>query len=215
MPSRKFKGIGNLHRPNEPLNTKIRRRASDDDDQDAIETERQPLPLAVLPETIDPAMYDVEPRTSRAEVPLLPARNASSQNAGLHRPEAVEPIEPISSMGFEANPSLDRVSSSHSAAADEVYRAMYAETIAQGIAERSFSHSDLRNRLTRRNAITFARAVEELTAKRSIEPLSGPMGRHGRMFRIHTPEEIERLRAEAGIRIDPKSRRVIPHPKVS
>lgn len=179
MPSkRKFTGLGNLHRPDEPLALSIRPpRASD------------------ASSLIPPSQENVSTSSELIADPLAPPYRANP-----NEPYKTPPSPPVTVEWLEAT---------HTAAGHELYLALYSETHGRGISARAFTHSDVRPLLSRKNPITYAKALRELISKNSIEFQSRPMGKHGRIIKVLTPAEIVTSRQDRHITIDPKSKRVI------
>lgn len=97
----------------------------------------------------------------------------------------------------------------HTAAEKNVYNLMYRETLAKGQPERHFGPAEIRRKLGIGSRNTVHKALYGLIEKLSIEKVSEAAGNPaGPRYRVYHWKEIERRRAEAGMKIDPQTKQI-------
>lgn len=89
-----------------------------------------------------------------------------------------------------------------------VYSAIYGKSIEKKTPTLRIGLKELRE-LTGLSDKTVRVAVHSLEKKLSLEVVEPSLGVYGRMFFVPTPEEILRRRTEAGLEIDPTTKRVL------
>lgn len=119
----------------------------------------------------------------------------------------VTPVETtVPEVRREREPLLD---ATHTASEKSVYSIMYRETISKGGRERHFGFKELSQKTGIRSDATIRRALDGLLAKLSVEIVAYQHGNPlGPRYRVYEPKEIVRRRREAGIEIDPQSKRI-------
>ena len=121
-------------------------------------------------------------------------------------PSATPSIRPSATPSIE--PQL--LDATHTSSEQKVYSVMYRETISKGINSRNFSVPELARMTGIGGQNTIRRALRGLIAKLSIKMTGEDLtGRYGPRYRVSAPKEIQEARRRAGIRIEPKSKRIL------
>lgn len=103
---------------------------------------------------------------------------------------------------------FEYLDATHSSSEAKVYSVMYRECSKEGTTERRFGLKELRIK-TGLSDKTIRMAIHSLEQKLSIKTIEKSWGIYGRKFRVFTPKEILAARREAGIRIDPATKKII------
>ncbi|MGA9994822.1 MAG: hypothetical protein WBP93_05365 [Pyrinomonadaceae bacterium] len=110
----------------------------------------------------------------------------------------------------ERTPYLD---ATHTPSEKSIYSVMYRETVSKHIRERHFGFKELSEKTGIRSDKTVRVAIDGLLAKLSIEIVSYRHGDPlGPRYLIFDPKEIAKRRKDAGIEIDPQSKKIIGTP---
>ena len=98
----------------------------------------------------------------------------------------------------------------HTASEQRVYSIMYRETVSRGVRERHFGPKELCEKTGIRSDRTIRTALDGLIEKLSIEIVSHFNGSPlGPRYRVFEPREIVGRRKDAGIEIDPQSKKLL------
>jgi hypothetical protein len=112
--------------------------------------------------------------------------------------------------GAERAPQAQTLDATHSNSEKIIYSQMYRDTISKGIRERHFGNKELCTKTGIRSDLTVRKAIRGLKAKLSVEVVSHanyfPLGPR---YRVYDPKEVMRRRREAGIEIDPQTKKII------
>jgi len=105
---------------------------------------------------------------------------------------------------------FEPLDATHTSSETRVYSTMYRETISKGTNTQYFGTKRLMTLTGIRGDHTVRRAIDGLIAKKSIEIIDPNYGNHiGPRYRIYSPKEIFERRKEAGIEIDPQTKKIV------
>lgn len=89
----------------------------------------------------------------------------------------------------------------------KVYMAMYTECRRKKTDSGRFGLKQLRG-MTGLSDKTVRVSIHALEEKLNIETVEPSLGVYGRKFRVYSPEEVKKRRANKGVRVDPATKRI-------
>jgi hypothetical protein len=101
----------------------------------------------------------------------------------------------------------------HTGSEQKLYAFLYEAIQLTGVPQRQFTHREMSDKTGLRSTRTIKDALRGLIEKRSIEVVNIDLGNTaGSEYRIYSPTEIQLRRRNAGISIDPRTKRALIRP---
>ena len=185
------------------------------DDGQALGAQRDSAPETIkgIPEAIPTGIPDGLPESIPEAIPTgIPItyseqqqQNDSSLTTKKQR-RAIKPPDEAEEPSSEVFVSVD---ATHTASEKIVYSHMYRETISKGRLEGHFGPALLMKLSGIRSRNTVHKALYGLIEKLSVEKVAESHGNpFGPRYRVYGPQEILRRRKDAGMVIDPQTKRI-------
>ena len=184
------------------------------EERDRLQAESQPAEPATLNENTGVSTGVLTPVDTPVSTPVItpvptpaptPAPESFNQSHTPALPQSG--TEPRSEA--ESPDKLTYLDATHTSSEQRIYSVMYRETLSKGQKERHFGFKELCVKTGIRSDRTIRLALDGLQEKLSVEIVSYLHGHPlGPRYRIYDPKEIQKRRKQAGIEIDPQSKRI-------